>query len=280
MKEIQVANESFEQWDYEKSKNSIGTLTIMFNDCQAPQRKLNASTFHPNRIQGFFIDYNNYYAGTKTSVVGKREKGISLIKGVEVGYSYSELKWKSPYNFKSDNGFIGYNLNFGAVIGVNLTQTRISLLSGVYYGNYTWEGTQFDTRESTSYDYYEYAFSFGYINIPLAVKFNITRGKISPFIKAGGFMDIWISSEAEQTRLIYMDPDYKSTSTIETFLDEPVKEAIATSDQGFLAGVGVEYKLNEKMIVYFESLYEGGNGILKKTYSTTGTFKFKLGFSF
>jgi len=279
LREIYVVDESFEEWDYEKSKNSIGTLTIMFNDCPDPKRKLTAASFHPNRIEDLFIDYNRCYGEGSISKAKKR-KELKLIKGVEVGYSLSKLTFKSPYNFKTDDGFKSNQLNFGAVVGLGFPETRFSLLSGVYYGKYTWEATQFDLRKATSFNYTEYAFNFSYIKVPLAVKFIITRRKINPFIKAGGFMDFWISKETKQTLLRFMDPDYESSSKIEDFMDEPVEEELWTGEQGYLAGAGVEYKINEKMVIYFEVLYEGGNGVLKKTLSNTGTINFQIGFTF
>lgn len=279
LREIYVVDESFEEWDYEKSKNSIGTLTIMFNDCPDPKRKLTAASFHPNRIEDLFIDYNLCYGEGSVSKAKKR-KELKLIKGVEVGYSLSRLAFKSPYNFKTDDGFRSNWMNFGAAVGLDFPEMRFSLLSGVYYGKYNWEATQFDLRKAISFNYTEYAFNFSYIKVPLAVKFIITRRKINPYIKAGGFMDFWISKETKQTLLRFMDPDYKSSSEIEDFMDSPVEEELWTGEQGYLAGAGVEYKINEKMVVYFEGLYEGGNGILKQTLSNTSTITFQIGFTF
>jgi len=279
LREIQVMDESFEDWDYEKSKNSIGTLTIIFNDCPDPERKLTAASFHPNRIDDLFIDYNRCY-GERSVYKAKKRVELKLIKGVEIGYSLSKLNFKSPYNFKTDDGFKSRQLNFGAVVGLGFPETRFSLLSGVYYGKYTWEATQFDLRKATSFEYYEYAINFSYIKVPLAIKFIITRGKINPFIKAGGFMDFWISKETEQTILRFMDPDYKSSSKMKDLNYENVEEELWTGEQGYLAGAGVEYKINEKMVICFEGLYEGGNGILKKTLSNTGTINFQIGFTF
>jgi hypothetical protein len=106
----------------------------------------------------------------------------------------------------------------------------------------------------------------------LLVKYDLSRGKLCPFVETGFFAKFALSSKFELTRSMQYNNSthvysgsYNGTSP---FLNNEI---------GPVAGVGLKYKITDKQDVFIDFRYNWGTGIISDNHFKTNLFSLNLG---
>lgn len=198
----------------------------------------------------------------------RNKKKLTLIGGI--GLMQTEIRGNSPRlaDFAFENG-IGINLHF--LLQAPIVQ-RLSFQFGVDYQEMSSRGksqfivNEFYTNAGEIIDL-ESNINFQFIHPIANLKYRILPKKFSPYIYGGIHYGFGLSNKVFLERPVLPFGNGENIATKE--LDEEPFGIIALGiqDYGWQAGIGIDYQLSEKIILYATYHYQQGTNIPEEGFS-------------
>ncbi len=142
---------------------------------------------------------------------------------------------------------------FGYTVGLNLLyrlNNRLTIETGILLsdkGEKTKKTSFTDVPAGQKIMYYTYKYNYYYLGIPLKANYSITTGKLNLYVTAGVSANIFLT---QKTTLItgHDSKDWERNTT-------QTKSGFNSVNFAMLAGLGLQYKLNNKINIKVEPLY-------------------------
>lgn len=198
-----------------------------------------------------FAQYGNY--DTSSINMDQLRFGIKLTPRI----AWLDIKHNDA---QADGATLKYGVGITAEYELN---SIMSVISGVNYstlGGYAYDSLSLNT--STTKD--NYKINYTQIEIPLGLKFQTPYVNKTSYYIQGGFMSGFIIAAKEK---------YKSTVAHTTIPDEDILSLTHTSNVGYFAGIGTQYKITDRINLFAEISYKNSmtNVANGDAYVTNGT---------
>jgi len=221
-------------------------LSEVTNDCPEVSDAIELVTYRRKSLTELINRYNNC-----------EDKPFPFLKyGVLGGYELSGLANTSQVNPSLLENF-DYQFNGFFIIGVfadlPLIPTNYSIHTELYHSSHS-----FSESATMDDEIYDLTVNQNSLKMPILLRYTFNRGKINPFINAGGM----IGFNYENENAIYITN--KSTNTIEINKLENIS-VISPFQYGFSAGGGIERKINNKNALFLELRFNKLFGMSKNT---------------
>ena len=221
-------------------------LSEVTNDCPEVADAIELVTYRRKSLTELINRYNNC-----------EDKPFPFFKfGVLGGYELSGLANTSQVNPSLLENF-DYQFNGFFIIGVfadlPLIPTNYSIHTELYHSSHS-----FSESATKDDEIYDLTVNQNSLKMPILLRYTFNRGKINPFINAGGI----IGFNYENENAIYITN--KSTNTIEINKLENIS-VISPFQYGFSAGGGIERKINNKNALFLELRFNKLFGMSKNT---------------
>ncbi|MDO1451472.1 outer membrane beta-barrel protein [Rhodocytophaga aerolata] len=233
-------------------KNYIGTLQWYMSDCSQIQKKIDHAKLDYLSLMKI-VDAYNHCGQEKGSLRTKRKFIVisaGAVGGLQVSKMHSSTEGRGLVEYINHAQF-GYSLqpSGGVFIKTNFPwiTTKISLYAegqytkAHYSSNYVW------TMPNAVVNYREeLAYTLSYLRIPVLLRYTFPRGRIKPFVQAGGTFDFILSQSSRHIS----EQEWTNTKTVYTFENKP-----ASFNPSFFygtIGTGLEFSLSKKLWGFIE----------------------------
>lgn len=155
----------------------------------------------------------------------------------------------SSYAFNPGAGvFVEKQLSTRVIDRIDFHAELFLTKSNIYlYNEYEKSYLQYTVRSDIFIDYLS-------IKVPVFLKINLTKGKLVPSLYAGAFITQYVASDF--TYNYETEDKYK---VVRQYSENSL--SVAKNEYGWLAGAGINYKLNPKNSIYLQGRFEKGSGI-------------------
>lgn len=233
-------------------KNYIGTLQWYMADCSHIQKKIDQAKLDYLSLMKLVDAYN--HCGQEIRSLRTKRKFMVISAGAVGGLQSSKM-----HSSTESRGLIEYinHAQFGSshqpfggmFIKTNFPwiTTKVSLYveaqytKAHYHTDYVW------TMPNALVNYREeLAYTFSYLRLPVLLRYTFPRGKIKPFVQAGGTFDFVLSQSGRHIS----EQEWTNTKTVYTFENKP-----ASFDRSFFygtLGTGLEFSLSKKLWGFIE----------------------------
>lgn len=243
-------------------KNYIGTLQWYMADCSQIQKKIDHAKLDYLSLMKL-VDAYNHCGQERGSLRTKRKFMVisaGAVGGLQISKMHSSTEGRGLVEYINYAQF-GYSRqpSGGVFIKTNFPwiTTKVSLYveaqytKAHYYSNYVWTmpNAVVNYREELSH-------TLSYLRLPVLLRYTFPRGRVKPFVQAGGTFDFILSQSSRHIS----EQEWTNTKTVYTFENKPV-----TFNPSFFygtIGTGLEFSLSKKLWGFIE---------LRGAYGTTAT---------
>lgn len=191
---------------------------------------------------------------------------------IQAGSNLADIKISG-----SDDSGISQKSNVGISFGMGYEMPLSYSVSFLPELIYTQKGTAFS--EQNQYGSYRVNMNLNYLQMPLLMKVGAGSGDVRPYIVAGPYVAVKVSTKASIEKTTGMYQGFTSEG------DDEI-EGIKTFDYGLLSGVGMDFSVSPKTSLGVSARYELGlANIVKDPEPEDGKIRnrvwaFTAGFSF
>ena len=200
--------------------------------------------------------------------------------GIQGGYTYSTLTTKTRYFY--DWNYVGRG---GYAIGFPVQYEFFDWLA--VQAELSWIQKNYRLERSPYYGFYENRTNY-YLSVPVFARFSFGGRKIRGFLNAGGYAGGWLASQRQGIEFTQFGTNQGAgTGSVYYQYDENYefdKRRDNRFEGGLLLGIGIEYRIENRMSVYIEGRYYHSLSDMQKKYMKDqaprylGTFLIQAGY--
>ena len=241
-----------------KSRRYIGTLSLLFQNCDEVQKKLPDLRYSEKGLTEIVEDYNACQ-GEEYQVYKNRKKWFAAELGLAFGYNASNIKFDTSiteYQYLTED----FETDWSAMPGISLyllsprINERISFYVGAFYLKTKYISNSIIEQSRVEYRNY-LAIEIEQIKIPFGIKYNIPFGQFSTYLNGGLSYTAHLNKSFEGIEERKLD-----NQTIET---REIDELIIDNSQfGYWFGLGAEHQTFKKANLFLEARVEKTSGLL------------------
>ena len=256
-------------------KRYIGLLNIAFADCPEILKEISSTNLTHKALIKLTRSYHDYKCTGEACIVYEKKLTVLRIElKPMIGYSFTGIKFKN-----SDLEMVDFQLSSSPVVGLAMNfilpriNEKLSFLFNFAFNRDYFYGTSSEQISPNYFDNrYYHIYNTNFMS-SFAFKYTYPKGKVRPEVFVGLYGNYILNSE---TKFYIETVSHGNVSTWENNY-----EIFRKFQSGFVSGIGVEYKLLNKLRAFsnFSFLYGENfqyNGI--KTNSTS--YRISTGLTF